>query len=143
MPKRSHNWLRFASETLANKTNSQRCVMQVLSFQGIGYPPRLRTIVDCESVTYVSERLLPMCPVCTNVIAWAIGPGTSQSSSRALKARNDREDILILTVSFLSRHFALSALGDSDACSPRALPWAITFRACGAVNITPRRKPNP
>src|SRR5713226_1648708 len=65
MPKRSHNWLTFTSETLANRTNSRRCVMQVLSFQGIGYPPRLRTIVDSESVTYVSERLLPMCPVCT------------------------------------------------------------------------------
>src|SRR5205085_12492471 len=62
MPNRLHNWLTFTSGTLANRTNSRRCVMQVLSFHGIGYPPRLRTIVDSEkcylclrtSVTYVS-----------------------------------------------------------------------------------------
>ena len=34
---------------------------------------------DPESVTYVSERLLPMSPVYTYVIAWANGPGKTAS----------------------------------------------------------------
>jgi hypothetical protein len=64
-------------------------------------------------------------------MAWAIGPGTSQSSSRALKARDDpREPECRLGSGVAISRF--QRLGDSDACSPRALPRAITFRAFGA-----------
>jgi len=31
------------------------------------------------TVTHVSERLLPMSPVCTNVTAWGNAPGERQS----------------------------------------------------------------
>jgi len=62
------------------------------------------------------SKLSFVAPRARNAIAWAIGPGTSQIRFRALKARNERDGILILTVS-----------------APE-LPWAITFRAFGAVN---------
>ena len=40
----------------------------------------------------------------------------------------------MLTFRPSSRHFALSALEDLYALSPRALPWAFTFRAFGAAD---------
>src|SRR6266850_1186211 len=74
-------------------------------------------------------------PKARNVIGWAIGPGASRPGSRALKARNDGERALMITISpygvAISR---FQRLKTSAPLSPRALPWAFTFRAFGACN---------
>jgi len=65
-------------------------------------------------------------------------PRCEPAGLRALKARNDGESVLDTHgFGLWSRNFALSALEDFYALSPRAMPWAITFRAFGAGTLTP------
>src|SRR5712692_6658590 len=65
IPNLSHNWLTLAPSTLAKLTNSPRCSTFEHSFQGIGRSPFGVSTYHLPTVTYVSEHVLPISPVCT------------------------------------------------------------------------------
>src|SRR6185503_5305212 len=57
--------------------------MRLLSFQGIGLSPPRGGYPIPKSVTYVSERLLPMSPVCTQKVAG--GQSLAKTTGRVRK----------------------------------------------------------
>jgi len=79
------------------------------------------------------SKLSPTAPKAQNAIAWAIGPGGAGRFPSAESAKFDSNARAWCSpFPWPTRHCALSALSDSLARSPRALPWAIAFRAFGA-----------
>jgi hypothetical protein len=77
-------------------------------------------------------KLRVSAPKARNVKAWASGPGWDRLRSLALKARNDSESGAITYLVSPRRMSRLQRYQNSGSHSPRALPWAITFRAFGA-----------